>query len=183
MLRSRRPQFRASRAALVTSSDRTSGTLPRTGSNLRNPCSPHNPRRSRTSRRHRNRHIRRSLGSRQIRRNLCNQMRRHNPGSRRNHRRRRRSRGSRRSRIRGPAARRCQGFPDRRDGTWQDLRRPFPLRQERSAEWARSCRIAGYRRWGEWTRIHDRSAKDPARRHPAPSRRQLCFCVSASKLA
>jgi hypothetical protein len=48
---------------------------------------------------------------------------------------------------------------------------------------ARYCQIAGYRQRTSWMRMHYSPAKDPVRRHLAPSRRRLWSCVSASKLA
>jgi hypothetical protein len=85
----------------------TSGTLPRIGSSLRNPRSP---------RSHRTRHnlgSQSNLGSHRIRGSRRNLGSHRNLGSRR-------IRGSRRNhRIRGLPARRYQGFPYRRDGTWR----------------------------------------------------------------
>jgi len=70
--------------------------------------------------------------------------------------------------------------PYRRDRTWQDWRRPFPLRQERNADWAKRCWIAENQPWVSWTRMRFPSAKDPVRPHRMPSRRQpgLCECAS-----
>ena len=66
------------------------------------------------------------------------------------------------------AARRCQRFPYRRDRTSGGSPRPVPLRQERSADWARCCHIRGNRQWVSCLRGCAPPTKNPVRLCPGP---------------
>src|SRR6516162_9344862 len=65
----------------------------------------------------------------------------------------------------------------------QDSRRPFPLRQERSADWVWCSEIAERPRSEGWMRMRLPPAKVPVQQRPVPAHQRLWSDASASKPA